>query len=58
MKKLILRVDSGIISVVSGLEHLNGVQLEIRDYDCEGCDIGEKNMQEDEEGNEYFLQEI
>ena len=58
MKKVILRVDSGIISVVSGLEHLKGVQLEIRDYDVEGCSIGEESMSEDKEGNEFFLQEI
>ena len=56
MKKLILRVDSGIISVVSGLEHLEGVQLEIRDYDVE--DVDSSYLQEDENGYEYFLQEI
>lgn len=56
MKKVILRVDSGLIYLVSGAEHLKGIEIEIRDYDIDGID--EENLRQDEEGEQYFLQEI
>lgn len=56
MKKLILRIDGGIVSIVSGTEYLKDIELEIRDYDCNGID--EDKLEEDREGNNYFLQEV
>ena len=54
-KKIILEVNQGIISLQSGGQHLEGIQLEVRDRDVEGID-GE-HIKRDSKG-EYFLQDI
>lgn len=56
MKKVILRIDSGLISLVKGTEHLEGIEIEVRDYDVDG--VEKENLRQDEEGKQYFLQEI
>ena len=55
IKKVILEVNQGLISLKSGEKYLEGIQIEIRDRDTDGID--EEHIKKDKRGD-YFLQDI
>lgn len=52
MKKVVISVRGGVAEVVDDLSD-EDVQVEIRDYDVEGC--CEDRLAEDEEGEMYIF---
>jgi len=50
---IVLEVEGGVVHLVKGIPP--GVEVEIRDYDTEGCSRAEeKALPEDEDGRKYF----
>lgn len=55
-KKLVLGVVDGQIEILAGLEHLDGIIVELRDYDVQGVDP--EILETDDNGREFYLQSI
>lgn len=53
MKKINITVEGGVIQDISDIP--KGVNVVVRDYDCEGCD--EELLKTDQDGN-YYIESV
>ena len=54
--KIILQVNAGVVTIKSGKEYLDGVQVDVHDYDVN--DVDDDTLETDEDGGKYYVEEI